>query len=435
MLICPRRVRPVLPLYSHLTQRHSTNSYLSTMTTSDFKGHCPIGDFDINKAHAVISNDPEKIYNEYQYLRQECPLIYTSQYGGYWIMSRYEDVKRAALDSETYISSVKAVVPSDPRGIRRPPLNFDAPAHTPFRTALERTLKPSRIRRLAEPLQRHAETELAPLLATGRGDISAQFGANYVARVETEWLNLDPDVAPKLATTAAAWLNAWRMQDGETVTANSMKMYQIARDLLADRRANPRDAEEDPASSLLLETDPEGNPLSEEHLVGCLRQSLVVGVVAPPILIGSICKHLAEDKNLQKRLREDESLIPAALEEFLRLYSPYRGFARTVSKEVHLHGQTIRPREPITLNYTSANRDPEIFESPEEFILHRENIAMHLGFGRGRHRCVGMPLARLAVETVIKVLLRSTRDFEVEGPLQYSRMPELGIISCPMRFS
>ncbi|EQB46202.1 cytochrome P450 [Colletotrichum gloeosporioides Cg-14] len=390
--------------------------------------------FDIDKSAAVISNDPAKIYEEYRYLRKECPLIHTSQYGGYWLLTRYDDVKRAALDSETYISSVRAVVPSDPRGIRRPPLNFDAPAHTPFRTALERTVKPARLRRLREPLQKHAEAELAPLIARGRGDISAEFAANFVARMESEWLNLEPDVAPKLAVTAASWLNAWRMQDGETVTTNSQKMYQIAQELLADRRIHPRDPEEDPASSLLLERDAEGHPLKEEHLIGCLRQSLVVGVVAPPILIGSICNHLSKDKELQNRLREDESLIPAAIEEFLRLYSPYRGFARTTSKEVCLHGKTIHPKEPITLCYTAANRDPEVFENPDDFILHRENIASHMGFGRGRHRCAGMPLARLALDIVLRVILRSTMDFEVDGELQYSRMPELGIISCPMRF-
>ncbi|KAI1856728.1 uncharacterized protein JN550_013668 [Neoarthrinium moseri] len=391
--------------------------------------------FDIDKCAAVISNDPAKIYEEYNYLRKHCPIIHTNQYGGYWIMTRYEDVKRAAMNSDTYISSVKAVVPSDPRGIRRPPLNFDAPAHTPFRTALERTVKPARLSRLAEPLRMHAENELAPLITRGQGDISAEFAANFVAHVESEWLNLDPDVAPMLAVTAAAWLNAWRMQDGETVTANSTKMYQIARDLLADRRLNPRDPEEDPASSLLLEKDSDGNSLSEEHLVGCVRQSLVVGVVAPPILIGSICKHLSEDKALQNKLREDEALIPAAMEEFLRLYSPYRGFARTTSKVVQLHGETIHPNEPITLCYAAANRDPEVFEEPDKFILHRENIAAHVGFGRGRHRCAGMPLARLAIDTAVRVILRATRDFEVDGQLQYSRMPELGIISCPMRFS
>lgn len=118
-------------------------------------------------------------------------------------------------------------------------------------------------------------------------------------------------------------------------------------------------------------------------------------MVAPPVLIGAICKHLSEDEALQQQLREDESLIPAAMEEFLRLYSPYRGFARTTSKDVHLHGKTIRPKEPVTLTYAAANRDSEVFPQPDEFIMNRENVAAHMAFGRGRHRCVGMPLARL----------------------------------------
>lgn len=233
----------------------------------DERVHENIPSFDIDNSAAVISDDPAKIHEEYRHLRKHCPVIHTSQYGGFWLITRYEDVKRAAMDSDTYISSVKAVVPSDPRGLRRPPLNFDAPAHTPFRTALERTVKPARLARLRGPLYEHAEVQLAPLLARGHGDISAEFGGNFVATMEALWLNLEAGVAAELATSAASWLNAWRMQDGAVVTVNSQKMYRIASDLLADRRVHPREPEEDPASSLLLEKDANGNPLSDEHLV------------------------------------------------------------------------------------------------------------------------------------------------------------------------
>ncbi|KAI7286933.1 hypothetical protein KC345_g919 [Hortaea werneckii] len=389
--------------------------------------------FDTDQSAAVVSDRPAKIHEEYRYLRKHCPIIHTSQYGGYWLLTRYEDVKQAAMGSETFISSVKAVVPSDPRGLRRPPLNFDAPAHTPFRKALERTVKPARLRRLKDPLPKHAEAALAPVLSWGHGDISAEFAANFVARLEAEWLNLDPSIAAERAVTAARWLNAWSMQDKEIVTSNLQKMYQIARDLLEDRKSNPRDPEDDPASSLLLERDAQGCPLNDE-LVGCLRQSLVVGVVAPPIVVGSICNHLAKDKDLQIKLRQDETLITAALEEFIRLYSPYRGFARTTSREVQIHGETVRPKEPITLCYTAANRDPEVFDQPDEFVLGRPNMAKHLGIGRGRHQCAGMPLARLSLDIMIRSILKHTKSSEVAGELEYSRMPEMGVISCPLAF-
>lgn len=157
-------------------------------------------------------------------------------------------------------------------------------------------------------------------------------------------------------------------------------------------------------------------------------------MIAPSILLGQIARHLSEHKDLQNQLRLHPDEIPAAVEEFVRLYSPYRGFSRTVAKDIELHGRKIKPKEPITMTYAAANRDPEIFPKPDEFILSRENIAAHLGFGRGRHRCVGMPLARLALQVALKTLLKRTSDWEIAGELEYARMPELGIISCPLRF-
>lgn len=120
-------------------------------------------------------------------------------------------------------------------------------------------------------------------------------------------------------------------------------------------------------------------------------------MVAPPLLIGAICNHLSKDQVLQTKLRSNLDLIPPATEEFIRLYTPYRGFCRTPSVAVTLHDRVIQIGEPIALSYSAANRDPLIFPEPDKFILNRENLTSHLGFGRGRHRCAGMPLARLSV--------------------------------------
>jgi len=213
------------------------------------------------------SNDPSHIYAEYDKLRSQCPVAHTSQYNGYWLLSRYDDVKSVAMDGATYISSVKAVVPSDPRGIRRPPLNYDAPAHTPYRTALDRTLKPTRLKRLESILEAHAEKELAPMLVAGGGDICMEFGARFPAWVETEWLNLDSNETEGLASAVAGWIKAWRAQDGDATTAFSTKLYKTAESLLANRRESPRCPEDDPASSLLLEKNADGNYLKNDLLV------------------------------------------------------------------------------------------------------------------------------------------------------------------------
>jgi cytochrome P450 len=394
------------------------------MTTGEER---PVPDFD-----PLESDAPDDALATYARLRAQCPVAHTDAYGGFWALTRYADVAAAAADSQTYISSVRAVVPSDPRGLRRPPLNFDAPAHTPYRKALDRTLQRTRIARLAPRLREHAARELAPMIARGSGDIAQEFGARFPAWVTTEWLNLPDDVAPQLADTATAWVRAWRRMDGPVVNEMSERMYGIARDLVQDRRRNPLPVKEDPASSLLSERF-HGEPLDEEHLVGALRQSLVVGMVAPPILLGSISVHLSRDQELQGQLRARPELLPDAVEEFLRLYTPYRGFARTVSRDVDLHGRRIRPEEPVTLVYASANRDADVFPEPDSFVLGRENIAGHLAFGRGRHRCAGMPLARLEVLVALQELLARTARFELDGPLEGARMPEIGYVSVPLR--
>jgi cytochrome P450 len=215
----------------------------------------------------VPDDNPSSIHAQFDALRTKCPLAYTSSNRGFWMLTRYDDVKRCASNHALFVSSVKAVIPSDPRGIRRPPLNTDPPFHTPYRTALDRTLKPARIAKLEPVLTAHAEREFAKMLATGGGDVCGEFAAHFAAWVEATWLNLEEGDAPRLAATAARWINAWREQDAAETTAQSEKLYAMARQLFKDRKAEPRDPETDPASSLLLEKGPDGDRLDDELLV------------------------------------------------------------------------------------------------------------------------------------------------------------------------
>jgi cytochrome P450 len=209
---------------------------------------------------------PSETYDQFDALRSTCPVAYSSQMGGYWMLTRYKDIKNCAADTNTFISSVKAVIPSDPRGTRRPPLNTDPPVHTPYRTAIDRTLKASRLRRLENVLEQHAQREWKALVDSGHGDVAAEFGANFAAWVEVTWLNLEDESAPMLAKTAAAWVNAWREQQKEEVKLHSEKLYDMARVLFKDRRESLRDPENDPASSLLSERV-DGEPIPESKLM------------------------------------------------------------------------------------------------------------------------------------------------------------------------
>lgn len=377
-------------------------------------------------------NDPESTFATYAQLRATRPAAYTEDLGGYWALTRYEDVRAAASDAETFISSVKAVVPSDPRGIRRPPLNFDAPRHTPFRRALTRTLAPGRVAALSERISERAGALFEEFVAGEDDELTRSFGTLLPAYAEAMWLNLDPERVTWLAQTATAWVEAWRRQDGEAVSLHSERMYEVARWLVADRRENPRDPREDPASSLLSERV-DGQELDEEHMVGALRQSLVVGMVAPPLLIGGVARHLALDPELHAGLRSGRVPLGPALEEFLRLYTPYRGFARTVSRTTEVAGEQLEPGEPVTLVYAAANRDPAEFPDPDRFDASRPNLDRHLGFGRGQHQCVGQHLARGIIRAALEVMVHGAERLELIGEPEPTRMPELGYQSVRIR--
>lgn len=366
-------------------------------------------------------------------MRSDCPVAWSSAHGGFWALTRYDDVVAAVTDDERFITSKINVIPNMSLGKRRPPLGKDPPEHTPFRRALDRTLRHARVVSLEPVLRKHAVRELDRMIAAGRGDISSDFATIYPAWVEVEWLNLDPSQARLLANVARLYNIAWRNENMDDVATTSAQLYDVATEVVADRKRNPRPVETDPASSLLAEMTPDG-PIPYEYVVGTIRQVLVVGLMAPPPLFGAIVIHLIRHQDLQDYLRRHPERIPAAVEEFIRLYSPYRGFARTTTCDVELHGRVIPEGEPVTMVYASGNRDERVFDDPDTFRFDRDNIRQHLGFGRGAHQCAGAGLVRLEMRIFLEELLKRTTALALDGELEMTRLPELGPTSTPVRF-
>jgi cytochrome P450 len=375
----------------------------------------------------------DSTHDLYAELRERCPVARSDAWGGFWAFLRYDDVGHAASDSKTFTTTVQNVVPKVAFTGRRPPLHFDPPEHTPYRRALNPLFRAERLS-LFTPYIRAVTVELLePLIARGHGDICLEFSTHLPIRVFAAWMNLRDEDAAKLATVGRAFNVAVQSNIDALVKETSLKLYEIARDLVARRKSEPLDPLADPTSALLAARH-EGQPLPEELLIGCIRQVLVVGIIAPTVMVGSIAVHLARDPALQQRLRKEPQLIPAALEEFLRLYTPYRGFARTATQPIERCGRTILPGEPIALVYASANRDESKFPRGSEFVLHRPNIDDHLAFGRGPHHCPGAPFGRLQLQVALEELLARTSSFELAGPIVPTRCPEIGAREVPLRF-
>ncbi len=387
----------------------------------------------LNEYDPTVPETFDSAHEVFADLRARCPVAHSTAFDGFWAVTRYQDVYEMLMQPDLYITSVRNVVPGSSTTGRRPPLHLDPPDHTPYRRAIDRALSTARVASIENVTRGIASKLMHSLVQMGEADFVEHFSSPLPAGVFGEWLGLTESQTQVLWRTAKAYVKAWESFDKNSVAVAAAQLAEMAAEVIAERRREPRDPSVDPTSSLIAARDNDGNPFPEVLLAGCVRQVLVVGLVAPPILLGSIAVHLSRDVQLQQQLRADLSLVPDAVEEFLRLYTPYRGFARSARQEVELHGRRIRPGEAIALVYASANRDESVFPDPHTFQLRRPNIRQHLAFGRGPHMCAGVALARSELRIALEELLKQTSHFELCGDLKMSGMPELGPISVPLR--
>jgi cytochrome P450 len=316
---------------------------------------------------------------------------------------------------------------------RRPPLHFDPPEHTSYRRVINRFFSTAKMAKLEPMVRRDVVEVLQPLIDRGHGDMAVDFAQKFPAYVFAEFFNLPRELSLLIKEVSAAYVAAIQIVDDETVKRLSRRLYEIAAEIIARRKAEPMDPADDLTSALMV-ADHEGEPLPDDMILGCVRQLLVTGMVAPSVFIGNMFVHLSENPRLQARFRADPSLLPSAVEEYLRLYTPYRGMARTAREDVTIGGRLIRKDEPIALVYASANRDEAVFPEGDAFVLDRPNIKDHIAFGGGPHTCPGAPLARMMFRLSLEETLARTRSFRLDGEIKMARWAEWGTNSVPLRF-
>jgi cytochrome P450 len=383
----------------------------------------PLAEESFTSAHAL-----------HKELRERCPVAHSDAWGGFWALFQYEDVVTVLRDS-TFVTSVQNVVPRIAFTGRRPPLHLDPPEHTPYRRALDPFFTEEKMCKIQPEVRRITVELLEPFIASGGGDICSEFTRKLPGYVFAEFFKVPPDVAMMIKDATALYNRAVQQADDKEVKETSLALYDIARRIIEMRKAEPKDPSEDPTSALLAARGLDGEPLPENLILGTIRQFIVVGMIAPSVLIGSIAVHLGENLQLQSQLRNDPKLIPAAVEEYLRLFTPYRGFARTAKRDVEIGGRRIQKDEPIALVYASANRDASVFPEGDQFILNRPNIKQHVAFGMGPHYCAGAPLARLMLRVFLEEILGRTSKIASGEAVTMTRWPEWGTLSADIRVS
>jgi cytochrome P450 len=372
-------------------------------------------------------------HEEFADLRPRCPVARSQEYGGFWAALGYDEVLSVITDIEHFTTSKQNAIPKFAFTGVRPPLHLDPPEHMAYRRVINSFFTPPKMRAM-EPKVREVAVELLDPLVDARWvDVCKQYAHKLPAHVFAHFFNLSVDVSEEIKQVSGTYVDAIQVLDHEVVKKLSRRLYEIAQQIIDERRAGDYDPAED-LTAALLASEYQGGPLPADMVLGCVRQLIVTGMVAPSVFIGNMFVHLSRDPELQDRLRAEPALIPAAVEEFLRLYSPYRGMARTAREDVVLSGQLIRKDDPIALVYTSANRDERVFPDGESFVLDRENIASHISFGRGTHSCPGAPLARMMFRITLEEALARSATFRLAGEPEMAVWAEWGTRSVPLDF-
>jgi cytochrome P450 len=346
--------------------------------------------------------DPYPIWDE---MRAKCPVAHTHRYNGVYFPSRYEDVRAIAYDTELF-SSRRVVVRADPPQSPPilPPITSDPPAHRGQRKLLLPAFTPDAIRR-HEPHARAICHELiARLAGKQRCDGAVDYAQEIPVRIIAHMLGVPAQDADRFRQWIYETLDLGAT-DPQVLARATKEMSDYFTCVMAERRKAPTDD----LITYLLRADIDGEPLSDEHIVGTLRLLLIAGIDTTWSAIGSCLWHLATHVEDCHRLVSEPALIPTAVEEFLRAYAPVT-LAREVVKATTVGGCPISPGQMIMLPFPAANRDPSVFPDADQVVIDRQNNR-HVAFGLGIHRCIGSNLARMEIVVALQEWLAAFPEF------------------------
>ncbi|HET6772599.1 MAG TPA: cytochrome P450 [Acidimicrobiales bacterium] len=377
---------------------------------------------------------------------RRCPVAFNERYGGFWVVSGYDEVATVSRDGETF-SSRHAPEPEDgvrylgiagiPRGKAIPTAGIaevEGPTHTALRRVMNPFLVPNAVARMRPLMQAASTWFLDQRIERGTLDLVLDLANPVPAILTMELVGLPLDDWKAYADLFHGTI-AHRPGDPEFDQAVANVPVMLARlgEVATERRAHPGDD----VLSALVQADVGGRRLTDGEVQSVLWNLIGGGLDTTTSLTSLSLHHLDAHPELRAQLIDHPELIGAATEEFLRFFSVNETLTRTITHDTELGGQQLRRGEHLMLSWLSANRDESVFDRADEVVLDRA-ANPHLAFGVGPHRCIGMHMARTMFQVLLAEVLTRLPDYAVdrEATRFYAGNPELnGVVTMPATFT
>jgi cytochrome P450 len=353
-------------------------------------------------------------------LRREAPL-YRMPNGAYYLISRYRDVRAAAMNPEVYSSNLIAVMLQGQERLELLALDgaqmgqvdalatADPPAHVRQRKASNKVFSMRRVAALEPAIRALTESLVAAILPAGGERWSSADWVREVAvplpmTVIAGLIGLPGNDIPQLKRWSDS---AIAILSGTNTPAqfadHAGQVAQLANYFMRHFDDAVRAPKDDVLGDLVRATEG-SDALTRDEVIAILLQILTAGNETTTSLIGSALLLLLENPDVERRIRADRALLEPFLEEVLRLESPLHGHFRLVRRDTEIAGMPLAQGSRVMLLWGAANRDGDEFPSPDAIDLARPNAKAHLGFGIGIHHCIGAALARLEARVVFETL-------------------------------
>jgi len=350
--------------------------------------------------------DPAEIWRDL--VRRRAPSIfYTRRNGGHWVFLNYEDVVEAYRNFDSFSTYQTPVPPMEPFPVVQPQ-GVDPPDHYVFRHLLGPMFTPAAVRGMTEEIQRRASRLIATFMDKGRCDFIADYASKLPTSTFLYLMGLPEERLPEFLELAHVF---FRSTDEATRAENIQHIYAVLDELFTEKRRNPG---EDIASAIVAGRDPSGKALPYQAILNCGFLLFVAGLDTVTNTMAYIWRYLSTTPQARAYFRaslgEPESIL-RAMEELFRINAVSNIFRR-VQKDFVYKGIVLKRNDRIVLPNNIVNRDPAVFENPQQIDLGRK-VNTHVTFGVGHHRCLGSHLAKREVMVTIQEWFARIPDFSL----------------------
>jgi cytochrome P450 len=405
--------------------RDKATSYGYTLTG---RKTAPATDFD--PFSAQTTRDP---YRGYRTLLTgpDVPNVWYNRKRGIWIIAGYDDLRKALRDNEA-LSSAQS---QSRFRVHLPSMNAaDPPEHTRLRKFVSRAFTPRAMTAWQTNINEVADELVDAAIAHRKIEAVSELAKPLPTRLIARMLGIPRDDQPQfvewsdeMVAGAFAPLTPQGMRLSARSGTATAAMRRSLDPLITQRRRNPGDD----LISMMTPADAD-DVLTDDEIFWSAAMLIGAGSETTTNLLSGLLLTLAQQPDIYARLREHPELIPAAIEEQLRLVAPVQGFYRTATRDYTVGANTIPAGAKVLLLFAAANRDPRHYHDPDTFDLDR-NPTDHLAFGGGVHYCLGVPLTRLEGARVFSQLLPRIEAIRLDGEYRYLANPTMrGLERLPL---